>query len=222
MRPPLPWHEKTNTLHVPFHDSSGISNGLPGAGLLTQQSGFMGRWPKRQLSRPACLAGIHVTPLELQESFSPVLFSNLTQAQEHAVLSLLLMQLRHQVPTLVFLLPQTCLMLMRDFLGKILFFSRHPLTFYGDHCHFPPVQRPQRFTTSFFPLIIGKGICTEEGGYCHVVAVGKDSATSNKCEEVYRLKCQQFWNSFRMPGPQPSTWVLVANWGITGKDPTKA
>ena len=175
--------------------------------LFTQQSGFTGGWPTRQLSRPATFGGIHVTHTVLRESFSPVLFSNLTQAQEHVSKSA-----AHTVttPGNNTGLPPPANMPSVDerFPWKDPFFSQDIFSlFMGTTAisHQSNVPRDSPPLSSHFNILIGKGVCREEG-WLVVVAVGMILPTLNKCEEVYRLKCWQFWHSFQNARTtQPST-----------------
>lgn len=57
--------------------------------------------------------------------------------------------------------------------------------------HQSNVPRDSPPLSSHFNLLIGKGVCREEG-WLVVVAVGMILPPLNKHEEVYRLKCRQF------------------------------
>lgn len=135
------------------------------------------------------------------------------------------MQVRHQVPTLVFLLPQTCPMLMRDFLGKILSFRKTSSLFLWGPLPFPTSPTSPEIHHLFLPtsiFLLGRAFAGKRGGlswwllvwFCHLLINAK------KCTDSSVGSSETL---FRMPGPHnPPLWVLVANWGITGEDPTQS
>ena len=133
------------------------------------------------------------------------------------------MQLRHQVTTLVFLLLQTCPVLMRDFLGKILSFHKTSHFLWGP-LPFPTSPTSPETHHLFLPtsiFLLGRAFAGKRGGlswwllvwFCHLLI------NTKKCTDSSVGSSDTL---FRMPGPHsPPLWVLVANWGITGKDPTQ-
>lgn len=184
---------KPTPSHVPFQDSSGISNGLQVLGSPHPAVRLHGWVTKEIALQTSCLRRYPRDPAELQESFCPVLFSNLTQAQEHAS-----KPAAHAgtAPGTNTGLPPPANMPDVDerFPWKDPFFSQDILSlFMGTTAisHQSNVPRDSPPLSSHFNLLIGKGICREEG-WLVVVAVGMILPPLNKCEKVYRLKCRQF------------------------------
>ena len=224
MRAPLPWHEKTNTLPHPLPWQQWNIQWSLGAGLSSPRSRASWVDEQRDSSPDQLPSVVSMWPTLNYGSFSPALFSNLTQAQEHVSKSAAHAVMPPGNTTLVFLLLQTCPMFMRDFLGKILSFRKKSSCFLWGPLPFPTSPTSPEIRHLFLPtsiFLLGRAVAGKRGGlswwllvwFCHLLINAK------KCTDSSVGSSDTL---FRMPGPHsPPLWVLVANWRITGKDPTQ-